>query len=383
MPNYPAGSYYEGYSAFAPLTETYMGARVLRVPMIPRARGRAWNLLLNYFSAAFAKCLRVPFLAAEQWDCIFVFQPSPITTALPARFLRALTGVPVVLWIQDVWPETLAAVGAVRSPLALRAVDVLVRWIYSGTDRILVQSKAFRESVMRLAPKHADRIDYFPNTAEDFYKPVAPEIHAGDPELPDGFLITFAGNIGAAQDFNTILSAAELLRYEPSVHWVIAGDGRERAWVEEQIRARDLQNFVHLIGRYPVETMPRLFARSDALLVTLRREPIFSLTIPSKVQSYLACGKPILAALEGEGARVVEEAGAGLTCAPEDPEALAGIARSLMRMKAEDRMRMGEAGRRYFETEFDRESLLNQLESWLHEAGTTHARLPDVLVTRN
>jgi colanic acid biosynthesis glycosyl transferase WcaI len=374
VPNYPTGKYFEGYTAFGNLSEEYRGAEVIRVPVVPRARGRSWNLVVNYLSAAFAKSVRAAGLSRREWDAVFVFQPSPITTGIPARVLRALHRTPVFLWVQDVWPETLSAVGAVRSQTALRMVELLVRWVYAGTDRILVQSEAFRDSVARLAPNHADRIDYFPNFAESFYRPLDPQPVPGDPELPSGFRITFAGNIGVAQDFGTVLAAAQRLREDREIHWVIAGDGRARPWVETEIRARGLENQVHLIGHYPVETMPRLFARSDALLVTLRREPIFALTIPSKLQSYLACGRPIVAGIDGEGARVVQEAGAGFTCDAEDPVNLARIVREMKATTLAERTAMGGRGRRYFEQHFERERLLDRLETWLWDAA---AQRPD------
>ena len=368
IPNYPAGKYFPGYRAFRNRKEVYSGAEVIRVPVVPRMNGRSWNLLTNYLSAALAMSFRAATLASRDFDVVFVFQPSPITTAIPARVLRAFRKTPVLLWVQDIWPETLSAVGAVRSTVALRAVERLVRWVYHGTDRILVQSQAFQASVRRVAPAQADRIEYFPNFAESVYQPVEPQQLAGDPDLPRGFRISFAGNIGVAQDFGTVLAAAELLKHEPDIHWIIAGDGRARDWVAQEIAARGLRDCVHLIGQYPMESMPRLFARSDALLVTLRRDPIFSLTIPSKVQSYLACARPILAGLDGEGARVVNEAGAGLTCRAEDPRALARIVLQIRSLPPEERRAMGERGRAFFLQNFDREHLLNRLDTWLTEA---------------
>jgi len=183
--------------------------------------------------------------------------------------------------------------------------------------------------------------------------------------MPDGFCVTFAGNIGAAQDFRTILSAAELLKDQTEINWVIIGDGRMFTWVKRQVIKRGLSKTVHLLGRYPAKAMPRFFALSDVLLVTLKKEPIFALTIPSKVQSYLACSKPIVAALDGEGARVVKEAGAGMACNAENPKALAEAVLKLYNIPKADRKEMGKKGRSYFEKHFEREMLLNRLEVWM------------------
>jgi colanic acid biosynthesis glycosyl transferase WcaI len=393
IPNYPSGRYFDGYGLLGNNGEEYKGAEVVRVPVVPRFRGRSWNLILNYLSSALMMSVRALGLARREWDVVFVFQPSPITTAIPARVLRAFRSTPVFLWVQDLWPETLSAVGAIQSATALRAVEKLVRWVYNGSDRILVQSEAFRASITRVAPDRADRVQYYPNFAESLYRPVEPEQLPGDPELPPGFVITFAGNIGVAQDFGTVLTAAELVKDDPEMQWIIAGDGRGRDWVEQEIRARRLEGHVRLIGQYPVDAMPRLFARSDALLATLRREPIFGLTIPSKLQSYLASGRPILAGLDGEGARIVKEAGAGLTCRAENPEDLARIALQLKNLSPQERQSMGVRGRAYFEQHFEREKLLDQLDIWLHEAAApdqprrrservAHGMLPDPATTR-
>ncbi len=183
--------------------------------------------------------------------------------------------------------------------------------------------------------------------------------------MPAGFRVMFAGNIGKAQDFKTVLEAAEKLKGHANIHWVILGDGRMFSWVRDQIKTRNLDKTMHLLGRHPVESMPRYFSLADAMLVTLKREPIFSMTIPAKVQSYLACAKPLIAALEGEGARVVREAGAGLTPGSENPQALADAVLTMSRMSDAERHEMGLRGRRYFETHFERNMLLERLDGWM------------------
>jgi glycosyltransferase involved in cell wall biosynthesis len=213
-----------------------------------------------------------------------------------------------------------------------------------------------------------ERIFYYPNSAEELYKPL--KLGPDAPEnsvMPAGFRVMFAGNIGAAQDFATILGAAEKLRNYADIHWIILGDGRMRPWVENEVRQRGLTETVHLLGRHPAEAMPRYFSLADVLLVTLRRERIFSLTIPSKVQSYLACAKPVIAGLDGEGARVIDEAGSGIACPAEDPEALSAAVLTMHLMSKTEREAMGLRGRAYFEKHFERTMLLDRLEKWMEE----------------
>ena len=365
MPNYPGGFLFDGYSLFKPFREIYKGIPVFRVPLIPRGNGSRIRLVLNYFSFVFIACLLGPLRRLGSVDLVFIYEPSPITVCLPALLLKKLKSAPLMFWMQDLWPESLSATGAISSEKILKMVDVLVRFIYRGCDRILVQSRAFIEPVKRQGCDQ-NRILYFPNSAEELYEPVKLESNASERAMmPDGFCVTFAGNIGAAQDFGTILKAAERLKEQKDIHWVIIGDGRMFPWVQRQVAKLGLNETVHLLGRYPAEAMPRFFALSDVLLVTLKKEPIFALTIPSKVQSYLACAKHIIAALDGEGARVLEEAGAGITCPTENPEAMADAVLKLYNMSGRDRKVIGHKGREYFKKNFERKMLFDRLEGWM------------------
>lgn len=369
IPNYPAGRFFDGYGIFRKVVEDYHGARVLRVPLIPRGKGGSVSLVLNYLSFALSSTLFVPFLSLQKFDVIFVYQLSPVTVAIPALAFRKLSGIPLFCWVQDLWPESLSATGAVKSQRLLNLVGELVKFIYRRCDHILVSSKGFIPSVKRMGGR-PDRINYFPNTAELLY---ASEQRKGDlpagVSLPQGFIVMFAGNIGAAQDFGTILGAAERVRDYKDIHWVVLGDGRMADWVRKEAQDRKLSSSFHLLGRYPLEDMPNFFAMADVMLVTLKRELIFSLTVPGKVQSYLAFGKPIIAALDGEGGQIVEEAGAGLSCPAEDPKALADAVETMYAMMDSARKEMGERGIRYFHAHFERQMLIDRLEGWMKECG--------------
>lgn len=367
IPNYPSGRIFPGYSIFGPTHQSYQGIKVLRVPLIPRGSGSGFRLLLNYISFLLFASLLGPFYCRGKYDLIFVYEPSPITVGIPAIILKKIKRIPMLFWVQDLWPESLHAAGGINSRWILQAIRKLVCFIYQNCDLILVQSIAFIPRIKEIVAD-PDSIRYFPNWAEALYEPLKAEENAPEyANLPKGFRIMFAGNIGASQGFDVIISAAEMLKVYPDIHWIILGDGRMRDWVEQQVRDRQLNHTVHLLGRYPVELMPRFFAMADAMLVTLRPEFIFSLTIPTKVQSYLACAKPIIAALDGEGARVIEEAGAGISCPAGDPKALAEAVLAMYRMPESERKDMGLRGRTYYETHFEREMLLDRLNAWLEE----------------
>jgi glycosyltransferase involved in cell wall biosynthesis len=366
IPNYPSGRFYPGYGLFSPLKDSFEGVTVYRMPMTPKGNGNALSMTLYYLSLALSGSVLGPFLLGRRVDLVFVYQPSPITVGLPARVMKMLSHAPILFWVQDIWPETLFGTGMVRSPFLLKSVEKLVKFVYAGCDRILVQSRAFSGRIQNMGVPE-EKIYYYPNSAEGLYQPVRVESGATERELmPNGFRVMFAGNIGKAQDFPTVLSAAEKLKDYSEIKWVVLGDGTMRSWVEEEVRARKLNDTVHLVGRHPVTTMPRFFSLADALLVILKKDPIFELTIPSKVQSYLACGKPVIAALDGEGARVIDESG-GMTVPSGDAEALAEIVLKMYKMPKQDREKMGQRARVYFEKHFERNNLLDQLDRWMKE----------------
>lgn len=368
QPNYPSGRFYPGHGALGPVHQCHEGIDIARVPVIPRGRGGAIRLVFNYASFAVAALTLGPWLCRKDIDLILVFEPSPITVALPALLMRKLRRVPLFMWVQDLWPESLSATGSVTSPWVLRQVERLVAFIYRRCDRVLVQSQAFAPSVARLGGR-PNSIEYFPNTAEDFYHPIEVQSDAiENAEMPKGFRVVFAGNLGAAQDLGVLVDAAEHLQSYSDVQWIVFGDGRRRQWLSEQISKRGLTHCVHLLGTKPPGAMPRYFALADVLLVTLKREPIFSLTIPSKLQSYLACGKPVVAALEGEGARLIRDSCAGVAVNPEDSRALADAVLRIRALGPGERSRMGRMGRSYFERHFDRDMLVCKLEDWMRQS---------------
>jgi glycosyltransferase involved in cell wall biosynthesis len=359
QPNYPAGTIYPDFAANPEKYANYCGAKVLRVPLVPRGTGDL-RLLLNYVSFAVTGSLYAARkLRRQKFDAIFVCQLSPPTAALPANLLRRLTGTPVVLWVLDLWPESLSAVGATKSKAVLSGVDKLVSFIYRRCDLILVQSRAFIDRIARQAGPVP--IEYFPSWAEAVFSggdaEPAPEVLAKE----SAFNVMFAGNMGEAQDFPAILDAAERLKEHKHIRWLVVGDGRMTPWVADEIARRGLDETVVLLGRYPVERMPGFFKHADALLVSLKDEPIFAMTIPGKVQSYLAAGIPVIAMLNGEGARVIEQAAAGLTCNAGDACGLADSVLRLSRTPAEERKAMGARGAKASAEQFDRDTLMNQL----------------------
>jgi len=369
QPNYPQGNFFAGHGFFGPRRQTYVGADVIRVPLFPRGAGGGGRLVLNYLSFVFFACLGVLFSLprGRRYDAIFVFEPSPITVGIPAALARWRFGSPMLFWVLDLWPESLTAVGAVRSPRILAYVERLVRWIYAHCDLVLVQSHAFSPQIERHGVSPT-RIRYFPNWGEAIFEAAEQAAPCQEPQLPEnGFRVLYAGNVGVAQDFPALIEAATLLRERYDILWVVAGEGRMGPWVREEVARRGLERTVYFLGQRPLEEMPSLFAAADALLLSLKSDNTFALTVPGKLQSYLASGKPVLAMLDGEGARIVTEAGAGYACAAGDAAALADAVLRMADLSSAERVAMGARAKNYFLNNFSRKRVFNQLEGWLRE----------------
>ncbi len=372
-PNYPEGKVFEGYSWWGTSREFYDGIEVLRIPLFPRGKRSSLRLLLNYLSFLVAGIIFGPWVLRRQtFDAVFVYAPSPLLQALPAILLARLKRAPIALWVQDLWPESLSATGFVRNRRALALVALVVRFIYRHTDRVLVPSEAFRAPIQAMTSGSAD-IRYYPNAwVEEPSADPPVGFEALAKEIASGFSVVFAGNLGAAQSLDTILDAAEQLQNEEAdVRFFLIGSGSLSAWLSEEIRRRGLRN-VQVPGRFPQSAMPVLYAAASALLVSLRDEPIFAYTIPSKLQGYLAAGRPVIAALNGEGARVVAEAGAGVSCSAGSASALATAVRSLGEMDSAALDKMGDNARRYAIAHFSLDRLTDDLVEQLQELVATH-----------
>lgn len=370
-PNYPAGEFFPDFVKAPQRYAEFAGAQVVRVPHLARGKGGP-RLALNYLTFAVSATLGGLWkLRGRRFDAVFAYEPSPITVGLPAVALRWAKQAPLTFWVLDLWPETLHAVGVIKSRALLRAVGAVVSFIYRRCDLILAQSRSFIPQIRKYAGGDR-RVEYFPSWAEAVFNldQVAPA-----PEVApfQGFSVMFAGNIGDSQDFPAILAAAELLKERADIRWLIVGDGRMSGWLEQQVAARGLARCVTLLGRYPVERMPSFFKHADALLLSLKDAPIFSMTIPGKLQSYLASGLPLLAMLNGEGADVVARAGAGIACAAGDSQALAAAVLRLADMPPAGRAEMGAQGLRASLEQFDRNRLITQVEHWLAAPGAAAA----------
>lgn len=359
LPNYPEGKIYSGYSIFKKRKENINGATIIRALLISRGNGSGFRLFLNYFSWAFFASVKAFFLSfSYKFDAVIVHEPSPVTQGFPAIVVKWIQKIPIYFWVLDLWPESLVAAGGIKNKLVLRIFTRIVKVLYNNSDKILISSKGFKKSILEKG-NYGDKLIYYPNWAEDI-------ISKGNtgyqiPELPVGFKIMFAGNIGESQDMEHFMLAALELKKYTDIKFILIGDGRFKTFVEDFIEVNDLKENIYLMGRFPVESMASFFEKADGLLVSLKDELIFNLTVPAKIQAYMSAAKPIVAMINGEGADLIEEAKCGFSAPAGDNKKLAQIILDLYNLNKEQRVNMGLMGYKYYAEHFKMDNCINNL----------------------
>ncbi|MDD3248795.1 MAG: glycosyltransferase family 4 protein [Smithellaceae bacterium] len=365
FPNWPEGRLYPGYKIKLRQKEMIGGVPVIRIPLYPNHSKSKIRRISNYLSFVISASL-LGVLFIRRPDIIHAIQPP--TTCLPAWILSRLWRIPFTYEVQDMWPETLEATGMMNNKKVLSMVSRFCDWSYRKADAIRVISPGFRENLIAkgVPPEKIHVISNWVDT--DFYKP-----RKSNPALAEKFgfqnkfNILYAGTIGPAQGLATVLKAAQLLKNMPAVQFVIAGEGLALSDLQEYAQAHDISN-VKFLGRQPMSLMPELYALSDILLVHLKDDPLFRITIPHKTLTYLAAGKPVLAAVEGDGADIVKEHCAGVTCLPSNPALLAEQVSQLLKMSTYNRSKLGENGRQAALHKYGKDKLVKDISLMLQTA---------------
>lgn len=364
-PNYPEGRLMTGYKKDPSKFNNYNGVNILRVPIITRGHNK-FRLLINYLSFFLsASIFGFHKLRHKKFDIIFANQLSPIISVIPGIFLKKSRKIPMVLWVLDLWPETLVALNYVRNKFLFRALDGLSGWVYKNSDVVMIQSEGFRESIKRSYKDHKSII-FRPNWAESIFKRKYNKPEAIlDSRRKDKLHILFAGNIGSAQDFDSIIKAAILLKENKKVFWHIFGDGSEIERIRAIAKKESLSaNFI-FYGSYPLESMPFLYQSADVLLITLSKGDAFSKTIPGKLQSYMSSGKPILSMIDGETNEIIKKAKCGLVAKAGDYECLAKNVNHIFSLTNEERAHIGERAEEYYNNNFERSKAMADIEKTL------------------
>lgn len=370
QPNYPDGDIYDGYKATNwGRSSNLHKVEVFRVPLIPRRRGKAINLIFNYLSFIALGILFAPFvLRGKKFDVIFVYATSPIFQAIVAIWLRLFKRAPVAIWVQDLWPDVLAATGMIKNGTVLKAINRAVVWVYNRADLLLAQSKSIMAEVKRQCP--TGNVGYHPNPGIELLD----SSKSTDLGLTNCFSVMFAGNLGRAQALQTIVDAAEILKHDKSIVFVIVGSGSEFQMLEKAVKEKELN--IRLTGPFPRAEMKDILSQPTALLLTLTDNPTVSKTIPSKLQTYMSIGKPVLGAINGESADLIQEAKAGYVGPAEDA---VHLSENILKLKSDGQNawnEFGKNGQDYFDQHFRSErlndSLIEQFEELVRKKTRKH-----------
>lgn len=357
-PNYPEGEIYSGYEKHDRMDETINGVAVHRCKIVPRKTGAVYRFL-NYYSFVLTS-LQYVFSGkchsrnGNPFDVVFVNQLSPVMMAYAGIAYKMKYKVPMILYCLDLWPESLLAGGIHKESLVYKVFHHVSKWIYTNADRICISSQMFSEYLNKQFGINSNKIEYLPQYAEDLFDSVYQK--KNDSGV---YNLTFAGNIGAMQSVETILKAAELLLDEP-VYFHIVGSGSELENLKEFAENHHLSN-VSFYGRQPIVKMPDYYEKSDAMLITLKSDPVISMTLPGKVQSYMAAGKPIIGAIDGETKRIIDEANCGYCSKAEDEQLLAINIKSFL--ENNNKFQYGLNGKQYYNSHFTKRSFTDHLET--------------------
>lgn len=359
IPNYPQGKYYPGYGLFKRRSEIVEGVKVYRCLQIPRGKKYTKILLpLTYLSFMFSGSLWAIYLSLfKKFDSVFVHQVSPITQTLPAIIVKKMQRKPLILWVLDLWPDAFISGSGIENKIIISLLGKYVDFSYKNSDKILISSKGFKESVKeRIGDEN--KIQYFPNWAEDTFQDITKH---SIPSLPDGFKIMLAGNLGVSQNLENILYAALKLKNE-NVRWIILGDGSKKLWMENFVKENSLQNSVFLMGKHPIETMPVFYEKADIMLLSLNNKyDDLKKVVPARLQSYMTAGKPVLGFIEGAAADVIKEADCGYTVNPDDVDGLVDLIKNKIVQNSRQLPLLGSNGKAYFDTYFTKEKCINNL----------------------
>ncbi len=363
-PNYPKGEFYEGYGYFKKYREEINGVSVIRLPLIPRKTGKIW-LALNYISFYISFLIFYLFGSLRfEFDIILTQQLSPVTSSFPGMWFKKKFKKPLITWVLDLWPDSLTANSNIKKGVVINYLEKLVKKLYLRSDLLLVSSLSFKKAI-ETKIGNSTPIEHFPNWAEDlFSNPNFDRKAFGD--LPNGFNIVFAGNIGEAQDLDSVLKAAIETKWKPNINWVFVGDGRFKDQLIKIKEENDLRN-VFLFPVHTVEYMPSLYSKANVMLLTLRGGSLVSETVPAKLQTYMSSGKAILGMISGDANKIILESNCGLVSEAGDYEDLANNAIKFSEMSVEELKKIEDTSLKYYNEHYSRELLFAKFEKIISE----------------
>jgi len=360
-PNYPKGEWFEGYGALKNRHQNYRGIHIHRTFEIKRGNNSNFRIFVNYITFPIASIFHVPGLLGKKYDKVLIYSLSPVYMGIAGILVGKLQKIEIITYVMDLWPENLYSVLNFKNRFIRKLLMSSSTWFYKKTDKLICLSKHAIEILKERTGKSDESFCYIPQCCEKVY-----ETPIYDRELEarfaKGFNVVYTGNISPAQDFPTILQAAEQLKCEGYyINWIIVGDGMSYKEVRAAVRERGLSDSFFFEGVKPVEDIPKYTAIASCLVACLVKSPLLDCTVPAKVMSYIASGRPVVLAMDGEANALINESGCGLACVSGDAEGLAGNIRKIYSLSNEERAQMGEQGRKLHFEQFERNANLKKL----------------------
>lgn len=367
LPNYPLGKWYEGYRYTGPRRQVHNGVNIIRAGEIPRRGNTGPMIFLNYVSWPLFALFSLPRLRGR-YDAVLCYNTSPVLMSFPAILYAKLHRVPLTNYVLDIWPENLYSVLPVKNKILRAIAQGVSNWHYRRADRLIAMSDSLRRRLAQVGRKPEESIAVIPQYCEDFYA-----VPADPGELAEKFAgrfnLVFTGNFSPAQSLDTVIEAACIAREKGAadLHLLLVGDGMSRPALEELVRRRGAEDLVTFWGSVAPTEIPAFCAVADGLVCPLADSPDLGMTVPAKLASYMASGKPVLASITGEGARAVEQADCGFASGAGDAQALAENILALRAMPAEDRQRLGRNAFAWYQSHYQRSQLLDKLRDFVLE----------------
>lgn len=367
LPNYPRGELYPGYSMFGPFREEHNGIKIFRAPEIPRGENSNFRIFLNYVSFPVASLLHLPRLMFGKYDKVFLYQLSPVMMSITGILLSKIRRIESTMYVLDLWPENLFSVLNVQNKMFRGLAEKISHWHYRQPDKIVVLSQQMRSKIKSITGLPDEKISVVPQACESLYEEEIYDAALAE-RLGGGFKVVFTGNLSPAQSFETIIDAAEALRREGLVDitWIIVGDGMSRSEIEREVTRRGLDDAFQFEGHHHVIDIPKYTTLADVLVGCLVKSELLEATVPAKVMSYIASGRPIALAMDGEVRTLVEhEARCGFVGPAGDAAALADNIRKLYHMPSQQRAQLGRAGKAYHLSNLARDIVLRRLQDFV------------------
>ena len=358
IPNYPEGKFYKGYNFFKKRKEIINGVEIIRIPIIPRGKNSIM-LLLNYISFVFSGFFFSKF-TRRKFDKVFTYEVSPITQALPAIWYAKRKKIESILYVMDLWPESIELATGKKNEKLFNIIDKLVNYIYKNTDKILTSSESFRKDIIEKG-YDANKVEFWPQYAETFYS--SKDNKPTEIKKDDNFKIIFTGNIGQAQGLDILVGTAKILKEKnEKVIFYIVGNGRAKEELKGKIKENNVENIIKLIDQKPAEEIPSYISECDSTFISLKSNNISEKILPAKIQSYLACGKPIIGCAKGEIEKVINDSKSGICCIEESEQRLAETIIEMKNKTKEELEQYGKNAKQYYEKNYEKNYLLNKID---------------------